>query len=392
MSNSIRYISLEPVNLKTTYSEYDTIEFDVIFSGRKLRLNNIRLAADIATPNATPTTGDLRTKNTINDFQLDPMVGAHSFIDSISTEFSNAGKNSGTVESLQEYPRYAKMYYAGTQTLDGQMGSACACELRCPSMKCSNVLLRGGQAGKAAAQIYIPTNPHELANFSVRPRFLLNSVSSAQGEPMLSERQVGSCRISIRLARFSNVFNGAGAIADITSYSLANVRLLYQTYADDGTDMPLVARTKANIKQNVNGNAITLNARLPIMANSMTASFFPVEDMNSAQKNTLALPEPPAVSRLEFSFNDSTNSYISYELRDKNSILQRAVQSLNPMDETNAVSLDMIKSGDMYMIGLGWESFIDLSRQKFSLLLNSGIGSSATDYTLYSYFHGILEM
>ena len=320
------------------------------------------------------------------------MVGAHSFIDSISTEFSNAGKNSGTVESLQEYPRYAKMYYAGTQTLDGQMGSACACELRCPSMKCSNVLLRGGQAGKAAAQIYIPTNPHELANFSVRPRFLLNSVSSAQGEPMLSERQVGSCRISIRLARFSNVFNGAGAIADITSYSLANVRLLYQTYADDGTDMPLVARTKANIKQNVNGNAITLNARLPIMANSMTASFFPVEDMNSAQKNTLALPEPPAVSRLEFSFNDSTNSYISYELRDKNSILQRAVQSLNPMDETNAVSLDMIKSGDMYMIGLGWESFIDLSRQKFSLLLNSGIGSSATDYTLYSYFHGILEM
>ena len=211
-------------------------------------------------------------------------------------------------------------------------------------MKCSNVLLRGGQAGKAAAQIYIPTNPHKLANFSVRPRFLLNSVSSAQGEPMLSERQVGS------------------------------------------------SRTKANIKQNVNGNAITLNARLPIMANSMTASFFPVEDMNSAQKNTLALPEPPAVSRLEFSFNDSTNSYISYELRDKNSILQRAVQSLNPMDETNAVSLDMIKSGDMYMIGLGWESFIDLSRQKFSLLLNSGIGSSATDYTLYSYFHGILEM
>ena len=176
MSNSIRYISLEPVNLKTTYSEYDTIEFDVIFSGRKLRLNNIRLAADIATPNGTPTTGDLRTKNTLNDFQLDPMVGAHSFIDSISTEFSNAGKNSGTVESLQEYPRYAKMYYAGTQTMDGQMGSACAPELRCPSMKCSNVLLRGGQAGKAAGQVYIPTNPHLTQSPRLRANRCLVSV------------------------------------------------------------------------------------------------------------------------------------------------------------------------------------------------------------------------
>ena len=391
MSDSIRYISLEPVNLKTTYGEYDTIDFDVVFAGRKLRLNNIRFAATIATPNGGQT-GSLKTQNSQTDFQLDPLTGAHSFIDSIATEFSNAGRNSGTVESLQEYPRYAKMYYSGTQTTDGQMGSACAPELRCSSGKVSNIILRGGQAGKPDGETFIATNPHELATFAVRPRFLLNSASSQNGEPTLSERQVGSVRISIRLARFANVFNGASAIAEITSYALSNVRLLYQTYADDGTDSPLICRTKANIKQNVNGNAITLNARLPIKANSMTASFFPVADMNSAQKNTLALPEPPAITRLEFSFNDSTNSYISYELRDRNTILQRAIQSLNPMDETNALSLDVIKAGDFYMLGLGWDQFIDLSRQKFSLLLNSGIGSSGTDYTIYSYFHGILEI
>tara|TARA_R110001592_G_scaffold15684_4_gene67923 strand:- start:7816 stop:8997 length:1182 start_codon:yes stop_codon:yes gene_type:complete len=391
--NSIRYISLDPVNLKTSYGEYDTLDFDVVFAGRKLRLNNIRFAATIDSPNATQATGALRTDNTLTDFNIDPMTGCHAFIDSISTEFSNAGQNSGIVESLQEYPRYCKMYFQGTQTSAGQNSTASACEMRSPQMKWTNSMLRGGQAGKpTGANVYIASNPNEKANFAVRPRFLLNSVSSQAGEPTISERQVGSVRISIRLSRFSNVFNGNAALNDITSYSLTNCRLLYQTYADDGTDAPMVCRTKANLKQNVNGDAITLAARLPIRANSMTASFYPTADINDALKNTLALPEPPGVNRLEFSFNDSTNSFISYELRDRNTILQRAVQSLNDFDETNDIRLDLIKAGDAYMIGLGWDEFIDLSRQKFSLLLNSTIGSAGVNYTLFSYFHGILQI
>ena len=389
---SVRYISLEPVNLKPTYSEFDTIDFDVVYAGRKLALNNIRFAATIATPNATVATGALRTDNTTTDFFMDNMVGAHAFIQQISTEFSNAGAKSGVAESLQEYPRYSKMYYSASQSANDQNSSASACELRSPNMKFSNVLLRGGQTGKPAANVYIPTQKQTLANFSVRPRFCLNSVSSMGGSPMLSERQVGRCRISIRLARFEDVFCGSDATANITSYSLSNVRLLYQTYADDGQDMPIVMRTKANIKQNVNGNAITLNARLPIQANSMTASFFPVADMNSAKLNTLACQEPPAMSRLEFSFNDSTNAYIAYELRDRNSILQRAVQSIGDRDMTNDTTLANIKNNDQYIIGLNFGNFINLARQKFSVLINSGIGSNAQNYTLYSYFHGIMEL
>ena len=389
---SVRYISLEPVNLKDTYSEFDTIDFDVVYAGRKLGLNNIRFAATILTPNAIAGAGDLRVDNTNTDFFIDNMVGGHSFIQQISTEFSNAGEKSGVAESLQEYPRYCKMYYSASQSKDDQNSSASACELRSPNLKYSNVLLRGGQTGIPDAHEYIASQQQSLTNFSVRPRFCLNSVSSQAGMPMLSERQVGRCRISIRLARFEDVFSGSDAVANITSYQLSNVRLLYQTYADDGEDMPLVMRTKANIKQNVNGNAITLNARLPIQANSMTASFFPVADMNSAQLNTLACPEPPAVDRVEFSFNDSTNAYISYELRDRNSILQRAVQSIGDRDMGNDNTLANIKNADQYIIGLNFGNFINLARQKFSVLINSQIGTEAQNYTLYSYFHGIMEI
>jgi hypothetical protein len=388
---SVRYISLEPVNLKDTYSEFDTIDFDVVYAGRKLGLNNIRLAATIQTPNAIAGAGELRVDNNNTDFFLDNMVGAHSFIQQISTEFSNAGAKSGVAESLNEYPRYCKMYYSASQGANDQNSSASACELRSPNIKYSNVLLRGGQTGLPDGHEYIESQGQSLCNFSVRPRFCLNSVSS-QGSPMLSERQVGRCRISIRLARFEDVFSGSDAVANITSYQLSDVRLLYQTYSDDGQDMPLVMRTKANIKQNVNGNAITLNARLPIQANSMTASFFPVADMNSAKLNTLACPEPPQVNRVEFSFNDSTNAYISYELRDRNSILQRAVQSIGDRDMTNDNTLANIKNADQYIIGLNFGNFINLARQKFSVLINSEIGSNAQNYTLYSYFHGVMEM
>ena len=388
---SVRYISLEPVNLKSTYSEFDTIDFDVVYAGRKLGLNNIRFAATIQTPNAIEGAGDLRTDNVNTDFFMDNMVGGHSFIQQISTEFSNAGDKSGVAESLNEYPRYCKMYYSASQSANDQNSTASACELRSPNMKFSNVLLRGGQTGAVNGHTYIASQQQSLCNFSVRPRFCLNSVSS-QGSPMISERQVGRCRISIRLARFEDVFSGSDAVAHITSYQLSDVRLLYQTYADDGQDMPLIMRTKANIKQNVNGNAITLNARLPIQANSMTASFFPVADMNSAKLNTLACPEPPNVNRLEFSFNDSTNAYIAYELRDRNSILQRAVQSLGDRDMTNDNTLANIKNADQYIVGLNFGNFINLARQKFSVLINSSIGSEAQNYTLYSYFHGIMEM
>tara|TARA_R110000751_G_scaffold19998_1_gene59119 strand:+ start:175 stop:579 length:405 start_codon:yes stop_codon:yes gene_type:complete len=133
-------------------------------------------------------------------------------------------------------------------------------------------------------------------------------------------------------------------------------------------------------------------ARLPISANAMTAAFFPTAKINNAFENTLALPEPPNVNRIEFSFNDSTNAYISYELLNRNTILHRAVQSLGGQ-MGNDVTTSKLKSGDNYIIGLNFGGdFINLARQKFSLLLNSGVGTSGEDYTLYSYFHGVMQI
>jgi len=390
--NGIVYHSLQPTNLKTSYGEYDTLDFDIVFAGRALRLNNLRFAADIDTPSAG-TGGALAADNLNTEFYLDPQVGAHSFIDSIATEFSNAGANSGVVESLTEYPRWVKIVHVGTQERTAAMNSGAACELRAPSMKITNTLLRGSQPGKPSTNAYVSNQVSRRdADFSVRPYFVLNSASSAQGEATLTERKVGRIRVSVRLARFNNVFNGNNAVSDITSYSLKNVRLLYQTFPDPGTDVELVCRTRQNLKQNVQGDAITLMARLPISANAMTAAFFPTAKINNAFENTLALPEPPNVNRIEFSFNDSTNAYISYELLNRNTILHRAIQSLGGQ-LGNDITTSKLKSGDNYIIGLNFGGdFINLARQKFSLLLNSGIGTSTEDYTLYSYFHGVMQI
>ena len=103
----LRYHTVQPANTKSSYSEYDSVDFELTFEQRQLVPNSIRIESDLDVYSAGTTLIDDDGSSKI---YIDPKIGAHSFVSSITTELQQAG----VIENFQEYPRYVRMMTEAT--------------------------------------------------------------------------------------------------------------------------------------------------------------------------------------------------------------------------------------------------------------------------------------
>lgn len=386
----VKYHSVQPQNLRSDYGEFSQLDFDLVYTG-KLRLNTLRFHAQLKTPSADVNGATfLSTDNTRLGFYYDNLVGGHSFIDSITTTFSE-GKKAGVVENLQSYSRYVKMSMSATQGANEQFQSAALTEGRLPNLKAVNTYMRGTQTGFSAVNVFAVDTTNEKFNFSLKPMICLNTASAPNGMPHVSTRNAGSVRVSIRLARNAHVFFGGDASA-AASYLLENCRMTYMSDEDDGQDMPVVMNTKLNIKKSVNANSTQLSVRIPALVNSVSCSFLDQAKQNELNdQNTLELQRPEAISRVVFSFNDTLNRYTTFELDQEIPILAKYLESFRGID-ANSATIGKLKGNDGYGIGCNFGQYIDLENQRFGIDIQSNIGAAAKVYILYAYFHSLIEI
>tara|TARA_Y100000385_G_C13038210_1_gene614026 strand:- start:144 stop:1295 length:1152 start_codon:yes stop_codon:yes gene_type:complete len=383
----MKYHNVQPQNLKHSYGEYDQLDFDLVNIG-KIKLNTIRFCFGIESPSGEDG-GQLANPTTHRNYYYDNLVGGHSFIDSITTEFSQ-GKKAGIIENIQSYPRYVKMAHSATSCNLNQMNSAAVCEGRASSLNQINNYVRGEINGFADAAAAADTN-HKKPTFAVKPKFCLNSATSPSAQPELSGRQSGSVRVSLRLARNEHVYFGEDA--DGLAYQLSDCRLTYISVDDDGQDEPIFMNTKINIKKSVNADATNMSVRIPAVVQAVSASFLDQEVQNDlVNTNTLDLQRPEAVSRVVFSFNDAMNRLISYELGDDSGILHHYLRSFSKDIDANQASMGNLKTNDSYGIGANFGQFIDLQNQRFSINIQSRIGGSNKVYIMYAYFHSLIQV
>ena len=385
----MKYHLVQPQNLKSTYSEFDQLDFDLVNMG-KIKLNTVRFCFTIASPSGAAGEALENATTKLNLF-YDNLTGGHTFIESITTEFTE-GKKAGVIENIQSYPRYAKMAVSGTQSALDQHNSSAVVEGRTSSYQIVNNILRGEQSGfKTEAGTYEADTTHRDASFAVKPRFCLNSASSASNSPELSMRQSGSVRVSIRLSRDAHVFFGADAAG--LSYSLSNCRLTYQSVSDDGKDEPIFMNTKINIKKSINADATQLSVRIPAVCQSVSCSFLDQATQNDVENtNTLDLQRPEDISRVIFSFNDSLNRLISYELDNTVGILHHYLRSFSTDLDANELSIGKLKTNSGYGIGVAFDNFINLENQRFGIELQSKIGAANKVYIMYAYFHSLVQI
>ena len=370
----LRYHSVQPENTKSSYSEYDAVDFVLTFENRALNPNSIRLEADLIVKN------DGNDVAASDAAYIDCQAGAHCFFHSVQTEF----QSTGVVENLQEYPRYVKMVADATMTPDDTLNSENTCELRSPDQKLSQVMLQGiplmdGATNTAGNPVVV--NP----DFSIKPKFCLNTLNTA-----LPYAKSGAVRVSVKLSRNAAALYGDSTAGSPLTYTLSNLRIVFVSIPVPAKTPKISMRTKLNIKQAITSSFANISTKVPAVCNAVSCSFQQQSKENALSSNNLRTEVLPNVTELQFLFNDSQDQYITYQIKDREELLLRYIQSFADSG-SNGVSLDKLKANDSFGIGLNFRDFIDLSNQKFNVQLVSGMQSN-NPYILYMYFHSVVSM
>jgi hypothetical protein len=97
------------------------------------------------------------------------------------------------------------------------------------------------------------------------------------------------------------------------------------------------------------------------------------------------------MQKVEVLWNDSFSKQFTYEIDNEEEILTNYIKAVSSVVGDNSASLQQLASNDSYGVGVAFGSIIDLSKQKLSINLQSGIQSS-DPYSAYLFFSGLLAL
>lgn len=371
---SVNYSSVIPENNKSSYSEYDTIDFVMTFENQSLKLGSVRLEGDLEVLyDGTP----LNTAaNQAKEIRYDKMVGIHGCIESVQTEMLGE-----TVENLTEYPRMVKQYAVARNNAGDMFNSSRVCELRVPLESLTTEIMRGEEP-RVQVSAPIRNNP----DFSCKLDTVLNSSSD-----MMPYSRTGPIRISLNLARVNSFLYGLDVDNKVT-YSLKDLRLVYRT--SDGMDnkSPVTLRRRINIKQSIQSSLANIQVKVPSTQVEAFSSSFQVQSQeNTARYNNLTLEKIPELQQLTFLFNDQSNANITYLLKSNTEVLDKFIEAMGDTGR-NSLAIPDQDNTTGYGVGLKMSGgTIDLTNQKFSVQIDSAI-SNSRPLVYYMYFHTLLQV
>tara|TARA_Y100000114_G_scaffold75814_1_gene69540 strand:+ start:1891 stop:3048 length:1158 start_codon:yes stop_codon:yes gene_type:complete len=384
--NSWTYHSVIPENNKSGtgatdgYTEFDNVDFNLEFEGRALNLNSVRLIGSVkVTDNGTSLANPA---NIHKDIKLDRLVGAHSFIESIQTSFFNG---SSLVENLSDYPRYVKMKNAGRKGINQMNNGSNVCELLAPVDDMTNLILKGTTPPDNSGANLDPLDP----DFSIRPEFCLNN---ATGNPVLPYSKTNSIRVTVNLNRVFSALYGLD-VSSTTKYRIQNLKLSFTSVPEspEMIDEKSVMRTIYNLKQSVESSFANIGVKVPEICDRVSCSFQLQSAENTAKNNNTELAKVVGLQEVQFLMNDSTNSLISFLLRDYEEVISRYIGSFYDTGK-NALTANQLANNDGFGIGLDFDSFIDLRNNRFTLQLSSAINQEADHLIIYMYFHSVMTV
>lgn len=374
---------VQPEVILESYGEFSNVDLFLTFEGRKMLFNSVRILFDIEVDGLA----GLDNITTAKSLFYNHTVGGHGFLESVETQVGGS-----SVENLQEYARYVAMKTSSTKSSSDLCNGSSACEGKVPCSRLSNYAIRGfpsgflsedaGTQGVVGAYANSITTPLDV---SIKPDICLNNSPNTS----ISYRKVGNqpVRVSVRLARNFSALFGAD-MSSAVSYKLSNVRLTFASVLDDGSDdAETLLRCKSNIKTSFTGDFANIQAIVPQPANAVSISFQPQGNENRAKLDNYQMYAPPNVRKVQFLFNDSTNQYVSYQLENREEILERGIESFSDTGG-NEASLYKLVGNNGYIIGLNFGEYVPLMNgQKFNVQLTSDIGTQNIPYLAYMYFH-----
>lgn len=377
---SIIYSSTIPENNKSSYTEFDTVDFVLTFENQSLQLGSLRLEGEVVVKQNSLNLNDPANVNKI--IRYDKFVGMHGVIESIQTNMLNEN-----FENLGEYSRLVKQYAVGRNGVMDLFNASEVCELKAPYDALTTALLGGEEPRTNLAGVNAINNPPD---WSIKPDFILNSSAA-----LLPFERAGPIRISFNLARVQAFLYGLDVDAN-TTYELQNLRMVYKTvpHGDNSkpnTD-PIVLRKRINIKQSIQSTLANIQVKVPSDRVEAFSGSFQIQSQEFEYRyNNNDLEKIPNLRQLQFLFNDQTNAAVTYLIKNNDEVIDKFVKALGDNGH-NACSVSNMINNRGYGVGLRMDGgTIDLTNQKFSVQIDSEI-SNNQPLIFYMYFHVVVEI
>jgi len=394
MDKPILYHEVVPennVNSANGFQEFNSIDFVLDAPQRALKSNTIRMDFDLQVFSDLPAGTRVVQSSKIG---YEPRIGAHAFFSNWRTSLP---QSSGLVETITEYGRWVNMITSASMSEESFFSSHYVAEGRA-------LLVDGGRAGTQAVnprvQARAGANPagsaQDLdgkatdANYSIKPLICVNRSMGG----LYSFSKNGQIRISVDCARIGEALFGGDLEASANAgYKLRNVRMRFVSVPDDQQQPKMLMNTIVAVKSSVNSTFANISSKVPLQnCNGVAISVLEQSKEVGRLENSYALEKYPKLKSVQYLFSDATNKFITYRLTDLDEIEARGLEALSD-NGINASTANMRKANKATIMGLGFQQYLDLSRQKFSVQLTSESTSlGGAPRNVYLFFMGLLEL
>ena len=149
-------------------------------------------------------------------------------------------------------------------------------------------------------------------------------------------------------------------------------------------------RSHICLKSTINSALANVSSKVPAIADSVVISFLTQAREVANQFNNTELEKLPSVTKVRYMFNDSTNKYISYELKHITEMIYEGIKAMNKQNEKTMARPDLLAANKSFMIGLDFSQPIDLSKQKFNLQIENS--QAINPMLMFAYYSSIISL
>ncbi len=368
-----------PVNQKSEYKPGDNVDFVMSFPAMSLLGNSVHLSG-VLNVYKVPGHRVLAT----DKIYYDSATGINSFFNNVVV----SSFTKGTIETQSDYPRWIKMKHTATKTAS--------------QLVTSNNLLT--QLLCQDDSLTTPLMTDKLP-FSVAVDCCLNNSVPTQDNVAAEIPYVvsGDVTLCLRLVQPLEALYGADVNAQVT-YTITDFACEYVTKPQAPKPPQPTMLINYSVKQIINSSNAVVNVKLPAIINRMSSSFMKVSEELQYTLNNLELERPKGIDKLYYTFNDSTNTFITYPIESIEDILQHYLESFQNPDvdmsapdavnsniRKNNATLRKIIENKLFGVGLDLETNLSLQNTSLGVQIHSQV-ETTDPYYMYAYFKGVISL
>jgi hypothetical protein len=120
-------------------------------------------------------------------------------------------------------------------------------------------------------------------------------------------------------------------------------------------------------------------------------TFIRQDHENSPLYNSSQCEKLPLFQLLEVTYNDNLSQQFTYQIDNEEEVLTNYIKAIQKVSGDNNADLSVLAGNDSYGVGIQFGSYVDLSKTKLGVNLQTVI-QSTNPFSCYMHFMGVVSL